>query len=456
MIRRIFSHCVLACIYCIACASTQTQTAHSQTWTSAQTGPMHANVAQTNFVQTTTLPTVQAPPLVAVPPLNGNVQLAQATAPAPVVIQQPPGQMAPAFAPPPSGVDMYSQTSPAPLYNGPTLSAPTFGPTFGAPCAAPIGPGCDAACGLPGFIGFIEVFQWETYVDHSPFAVTDDGAGNFAGVSTGFRDDNGYRVGAGWRFCDGWDIVVAYTDFDAGGRRTFGEVPPTGEIAGLPPGLDALALIVGGAFALPDVDSARERVRIDYEVWDVEAGRKYCVCKTLILRPFMGLRFADLRESRRNEYFNFDAGDVDSEQLLTRTAIDGIGPRIGSRVSWNIGGSGFQLYSRGAVSLLWSDVSLRQTHTLDTDNDGVIDMTETYSENDDKIVPVIEIAIGIRYETLGGFFIAGGYEAQNWFDVINNESARFGPVLALPGPDTRDHASDIGFGGWFVRGGYNF
>jgi hypothetical protein len=81
--------------------------------------------------------------------------------------------------------------------------------------------------------------------------------------------------------------------------------------------------------------------------------------------------------------------------------------------------------------------------------------SQTYRESYDKIVPVAEIAIGLRFES-GGFFIAGGYEAQNWFDVIDNQYARIGPVLSLPGPDARDGVSDIGFGGWFVRGGYNF
>ncbi len=452
MIRRNFMFALCATVLSLISIPALAQQAAPPLWQ-----PLRANTAG-NVVQT------QA--LVAVPPAftNPPVIVAQQIQPGPIIqgqpqiVTQPPVVTAPPVAPPPSAsYDMYNQ--PGPLAQ-PGYAAPAFGSEFGA--FAPGAPCGDAACGMPGFIGFIEVFQWDAFTNLSPFGVRTNAAGTvFTAQRTNPGDDTGYRIGLGFRVAEGWDGVFAFTDFDTAGRRTVGTILPTAEVIGLPVGFSQIVQ-ANGAF---DEDAFRETVALNYEVYDFEFGRKFCICRTLILRPYFGIRISDVDLTRTNIWYDFinagalaaDPSDdvVNVQTLRTRTSTSGVGPRLGSLVSWNIAGSGFQVFSRGGLSLLWTDIRVTQVRTQDNDirNNPGVDTTLTFRDSYETMLPVAEIAVGLKFER-NGFFVSGGYEAQNWFDILGDQTYPLGPTLN--GAPQFNDSNDIGLGGWFLRGGYNY
>jgi hypothetical protein len=413
---------------------------------------------------------------------------AYATAPTPVITNQPivgapaPIVTGPAAAGPPAFVGPPAYTDP---YYSPAPGA-VASPGFGVPLLAPaVTPDCDPVCGAPGIYVFGEIFNWEAHFPGTPYTleITDfpppDLIPDAQFHAGDLGDDFGFRGGIGWRFCDGWDIGVIYTSFETSGNDGVGDrVDDLGQFVVLDPHpLFALFPFFVAPFAdtFPlTADEVNERLSLEYNALDLEAGRKFCICQTLVLRPFFGLRFAQFDSARTTTFIDWvdagvDVGDPDDDTIdvynvAKRVQIDGLGPKIGSYISWNINDSGFQVFASGAASLLISDVDVDRADRLVVDaNDAVPDFDGTSRSrlNFQEVIPVTEIALGVRWER-GRFFISGGYELQNWFNVVTD--VRYDAIFAPPVvPDLISATSgvsidrgDIGLGGWFVRVGSNF
>lgn len=364
---------------------------------------------------------------------------------APVITGQP---ISPSPIPPPPSGDVYA----TPFNPGMQPGVPSMGPGPGMG-----GGGEDAAGGLPGVYGFVEVFEWDAHYPATPFTNTFTPPvvgtpGSLRNFSADYSSDTGYRVGVGWRFLSGWDVGVIYADFNTTGATSVGSrTDLTNPLAG------AFDPLIPASLATAAL--ASQRLSLDHQVFDLEMGRKYCICRTLILRPFASIRFAQFDHASSTNYVNaadpnatpanFADDLITSETIVKRTDIDGIGPRVGTRLSWNVGASGFQVFARSSISLLFSDVKVFRSDTQVADVDGNFGGPATLSattvEDFDQIIPVIDIATGLRFERRG-FFVSGGYELQNWFNVVTDPIA-FSPIV---------NRGDIGMGGWFLRAGYNF
>jgi hypothetical protein len=395
----------------------------------------------------------------------------------PTIVANQPVMGAPVIAaPPPANFDPYY--SPAP-YNG-GLSAPMIAAP-GMCCPSPVVPP-QPVCAFPGFYVFAEVFDREAHFPNSPFAATPiladiDGVApldviGFSPISsTDVDSDWGYRVGAGWRFAGGWDFGGAYESFEASGTSAIGN-----------PAVDAAAPLVFFdlqpllffarddlqvflplvpfppfllPFTLPSADAVTDTIDVDYEIIDFEAGRQFCICDSLVLRPYGGVRFAQLDHDQTTVYSDLVVGppdELDTYTIARRTSIDGIGLRAGNYLGWKFGLSGFSVFARGELSLLKSDFNVSRTDTLVTDVGGVTPppppdplITTTFTQDYEQVIPITELAAGVRFE-FERFSLSGGYELENWFNVIAD-------VNPLTGEVSR---GDIGFSGWFARAAYNF
>lgn len=398
-------------------------------------------------------------PLAPVPPNTGGYSTTT-----PIVTNQPVGA-APVYgppagvtipAPPPAAYDPYNP----PVGSGPILSAPSFGlPPVMSPST--FGGGAeDAVCGAAGFYGYFEALWLDAYFPPSPVTFLVDGD-DLRPISATFGSDTGYRIGAGWRFADGWDFGFAYTDFNTNGSVNVVEANSLVMMDIHPFLMDEVA---GEFDQIPgsDIfvsDEARDILGLKINIYDFEAGRKFCICRTLVLRPFGGIRFADFQHTRNTRFLEDDGGPVETYTITRNTDIDAWGVRSGALVDWNIANSGFQVFARSAVSLLYGDFAYNRVDTFDPDLGTDDDETITASSARYKeIVPVLEIAVGLKYQ-VGRLFVSGGWEFQNWFNVVDDYRHH---SFIDDGSGQVDYTGisldrgDIGLQGFFLRGGWNF
>ncbi len=406
-------------------------------------------------------------PLAPVPPNTGGYSTTtpiitnQPVGPAPVY-GPPAGMTIP--APPPAAYDPYNP----PVGSGPILGAPGFGlPAVGLPSA--LAPNSeDAVCGAAGFIAYFEALWLDAYFPSTPYTQIVDDTNLFqtSQFAADYGSNVGYRIGVGWRFADGWDVGFAYTDFNTSGSASVGDVSPIGnrnpELSILDSNVFFLDNSDGGAddFLNLEADAARERLTLGFQVYDFEAGRKFCICRTLVLRPMAGIRFADFHYSRNTTYYDWiGANNVDTYSIAKSTSISGVGPRAGGLLAWNIGGSGFQVIGRGGVSLLVSDVTTRRSDTYFDDS---ANQTDSISNRNSftQVIPVAELAVGLKYQ-IGRLTVSGGWEVQNWFNVVTDTRQHGfldnnGVIQTPNSAGISQDRGDIALSGFFLRGGWNY
>jgi hypothetical protein len=209
-----------------------------------------------------------------------------------------------------------------------------------------------------------------------------------------------FRVGVGYRTpCDGPEIGFFYTylhDDQIGGL-----VRPAG----------------GRLFATQThpgtvefVDRAAAEATLAYNVFDLEAGRPVHVAESLVVRPFGGLRFAEIGQ---NFDVVYDGGDANRDRVGSRLKFDGGGVRAGAQVDWILLDR-WSLYGRAAGSLLIGDYHDRQT---EFNNNGATPLTNV-DESFRKVTPVVEMGFGIAYQG-ESVRLSVGYEIADWFNLVD-------------------------------------
>jgi hypothetical protein len=227
---------------------------------------------------------------------------------------------------------------------------------------------------------------------------TNDPEGSIQSVDWTTR--SGFRAGAGYRAPDqGWEIGFFYTYFHDD-QTAFAASPNGGE----------LFATMTHPGTIEFADRARAEASLSYNVFDLEAGRRFSVGEIVTLRPFGGARFAHIDQ---NVSVLYDGADANMDQVGSRLKFDGGGPRLGGEADWKFL-EHFSLYGRAAGSLMIGDFRSQQTEV----NNGGATVLTNVSESFRKVVPVLEMGFGVGYER-EHLRLSVGYEIIDWFGLVD-------------------------------------
>lgn len=239
-----------------------------------------------------------------------------------------------------------------------------------------------------------------------------------------FGRDSGLRTRLGRRTASSWDVAFEYTYFQADDRRGFN-----------PGGGQVLASLSSPATGLTNADSAIAKADLQMDVFDLEVGRWLHVFDAISFRPLIGLRYALLNQDLQADY---DGGAFVNGRVEAPVNFRGLGARVGGATDCNLG-CGFQLIGKSAVTLIAGEFdALRREQNAGATTVDVANQFE-------RIVPVLEVAVGIQWQKKG-WTLAAGYELSNWFNTISPTDF----ADSFNGGALDDGSDDLGFEGMFA------
>jgi hypothetical protein len=260
--------------------------------------------------------------------------------------------------------------------------------------------------------------------------VSPNGAGTPQGDigSADWHTESGVRIGTGYLFPgEGWEIGAYYTYFHSHGSLAVSA--PAG--GALYPTLTYPGLI-------DQVNSAVGTSSLNYQLVDLEVGRSISVTPSFGVCLFSGARLAFIDQGLEAA---FDGGDASQALVSNPTSFNGAGIRVGGEAHW-IMPWGLSLFSRAAGSIIAGTV---RTQLIETNNAGAI-VDVNVGEKFDKLIPVIELGIGVEWQ-YRNLQVSAGYEMTNWFGLV--ESPDFVNDVAPGKLSTK--TSDLSLSGLFVQ-----
>ncbi len=211
--------------------------------------------------------------------------------------------------------------------------------------------------------------------------------------------DWGYKLEAGYEFNTGNDVVINWYHL----RNSTRDLLPQGTLfAGSAPGLYA------GNIKLTN----------DWDAVNLEFGQYINFIDMKMLRLHAGLTYADIRTTFTNNPRLYPTG-TPIFQTTDNITYSGVGPRVGGDLFYDIGGSGFGVYAKAAVSLLVGTAEQSVTGYQDLGAFNLYSTGNYRQSNNGVVVPELEGKLGLKYDyrmmrsTLG---IDLGY---NWISYIN-------------------------------------
>ena len=290
---------------------------------------------------------------------------------------------------------------PAPAAEAPPVEVP--GPPPLPPAGTDVGHLEPEAASWGSFFADGEFLYLKPYRRDLDFAILSPNAnGDPEGSiqSDAWHSRAAFRIGAGWQAPNnGPDVGFYYTYLH------------DDQVAGLtapPGGLLFATLTHPGSVAV--VTSATADARLAYNVFDLEVSRRLGACDSVSVRPFGGLRFAEITQDLNAAY---NGGDANRDTVSSHSKFDGGGLRAGAEVDWMLLDR-VSLYGRAAGSLMVGDFQNTQT---EFNNDGRTPLTNV-NESFRKIIPVAELGFGVAYQG-EHFRLSVGYEVVNWFNLID-------------------------------------
>ncbi len=252
-----------------------------------------------------------------------------------------------------------------------------------------------------------EFIYWTAREDQLTFAVKQ---GNSSGNASqpNWSYDPGFKVGVGILYDhDGWDVYANYTWL----RVSTSSKKVTADADEM--------LIIKSSYPLPaetNFASIAAKWDFDFNAVDLELGRNFFISRYLKLRPHFGMKGTwqkqDFPVTGILEIFNTE------ETFFYTNNIDtwGVGLRMGLDTSWHFNRC-LSIVGDMALSALWQGYRTRRKVVSVEPAITEVD----FSANCHRINPVIELLLGLRWETwyccdAYHFSIEGGWEIQWWND----------------------------------------
>lgn len=292
-------------------------------------------------------------------------------------------------------------------------------------------------CDEPGaWFATGEVLLWRPRLGDAAFALLDPRAdltpmGRVRDVPLDARA--GLRVGAGYRFAgSGWNVGLTYTHFNSTGTQD-AVAPPGGVVYPLlnRPGIvDQAARLTGTA-------------RLNYDLFDLDFSKAVVVDPHLTLRPFAGVRFADIDTCLGA---SADGGLARQAAVHSGSGFQGVGPTAGAEAAWTVTRR-LSLFGTARGGLLFGTFDGRGRETNANGAVLLADVADRFS----GVAPVVSVGLGgsYRWRTVS---VAAGYEVTHWFGAVSRPS--FTDDFA-DGRVTR-RRSDLSLDGVFLRLGVEY
>ena len=213
-------------------------------------------------------------------------------------------------------------------------------------------------------------------------------------LRTGVRAEVGYRFGH-----TGWDVLFGYTYFRSNAfDSTFAGPGQT-----LLPTLTRPGLTENVIFAAAEAN-------LEYNLYDLQFGRRFALDEHFAVRAFGGLRFASIRQDFKAYY---DGLDATRAAVFAPHQFEGFGPLAGAEaviVGWH----GFHVYGRASGGALTGP---SENPILETNGGGSVVYVDS-AYNIRKVVPFAAVGFGGGWQ-YRNFSIRAGYEITHWFDLID-------------------------------------
>ncbi len=253
------------------------------------------------------------------------------------------------------------------------------------------------------WIAKVDYLNWSVNRQGLDFAVATDGTaqavGNGSVRNLDFGQASGVRAGVGYLFSSGWDLTGNYTYF-RNSASAFAAEPAGGNL--------------WATRSHPNVNqeaaTAAASGNFNYDVFDLEAGYGYRFNESVAIRPFGGLRWANIDQNLNVRY---DGRDFTNAVVDNNLTMNGFGFRLGMDGYWQLG-HGWSLFGRGAGSVMYGKFQSRLLETDFAGADTIVNVQDNYTQ----AVPVLETAMGAAWQ-YEGFQFAAGYELNNWFNLGN-------------------------------------
>lgn len=159
---------------------------------------------------------------------------------------------------------------------------------------------------------------------------------------------------------------------------------------------------------------------------NLELGQDVLISEKSNLRIQGGIQYAQIRSAYNNSGLA-PAGRAGTEYL--RTGYDGIGPRIGADLAYNVIND-LALYAKGATAIDVGNGSFSHGTTYPT--------TPRYASGTKSlVVPEVELKLGAGYNRAimqGNLSVDIGYMFVNYFNVLINNNTGAETNFALSGP----------------------
>ncbi len=223
----------------------------------------------------------------------------------------------------------------------------------------------------------------------------------------------GFRLGLGYNMAhDGWDTDLYWTHYSSRGRSDAGECEECGcETTFINPIFypkEYRSSSSNGTSPTFAIEAEAKKWKLNLNMVDWELGREFFVSKWLTLRPHMGLRGAWVRQKFGVEYAGGNVATPYSATALTgANSVDfetmknnywGVGIRGGLDTQWGLG-SGWSLYGKLALSILWGKFKVSEEAEVQNETTGTEADVMTIRNKFTVMRPVADLALGLRYDT---------------------------------------------------------
>ena len=263
-------------------------------------------------------------------------------------------------------------------------------------------------------------------------------------ATTGPIDSLKYQLGSGVRAAIGyvsangkWEGTFQYTYLTAGADSTIFAAPSVDPAANTVPSVVLLPTLTRPGLTNRAL-TATATADLDYQLFDMLAGRRFVISDNLAVRAIAGFRFSDIRQT-----FNafYDGADARLAAVKTRSRFQGFGPTIGAEGTLTAA-HGFHFYARGQFGFLSGRAN---NQVLETNDNGAT----TYANVRHDIqreVPFGSAAIGLgwQYRTIA---LRAGYEVTHWQGIF--ERPRFTDDVSQGNVITRP--SNLSLEGLFIQ-----
>ncbi len=235
-----------------------------------------------------------------------------------------------------------------------------------------------------------------------------------------FQYEPGFKVGFGLKFKhDGWDLYANYTWI----RTSFSDTRNTVRNSSTSNFLNLWGFGNGGPALLAVLNPGRSTAEwsLHFNALDLELGRNFWISQWLTLRPHFGMKFSWIDQEYDLKFDNV-GGSIILEGSNYRMYNDqdafAVGLRGGLDAAWYLWRK-WCIFGELAISAMWNDFDIKRKDKALTEDGNYTSLR--LSRNSHTVTGVLELALGLRFETTFHnddylFRLQAGWEEQIWFD----------------------------------------